>query len=179
MQEPIVQTAPRRRTIVPGAACLALFVLGLSGAARAQTPSNTDRAFLSWAIQIEIQQQDMGRIAVRRAQTPAVRGLGNYLIERHRQAQQRLQAVAAQLRAPLSDKLSAAHMRVQARYASISSVSFDAAFVRHEAGDYRYFLAHFEAAANSGSGPVRDYATKEISHLKEDESKITALAGPA
>lgn len=139
------------------------------------TPSNADRAFLAWDIQIEIQQQDMGRLTARRALTQEVRDLGNHLVERHQQAQQRLQAVANQLGMALSDKLSEPHLRVQRHYAAIPSAGFDPAFVRHEAGDYRYFLTHFEAAAKSDGSVVRAYAAREIPRLREDQSRIIAL----
>lgn len=64
-----------------------LLAAGISGVTPANSQSRSDRAFLEWAIQIEIQQQDMGRIAERRAQTPAARELGTYLLERHIQAE--------------------------------------------------------------------------------------------
>lgn len=139
--------------------------------------SNADRAFLAWAIQIEIQQQDMGRLAARRAQTGAVRNLGNYLLDRHSQARQRLEKVAGQVNVPLSDQLSAMHIRVQKRYASIASAHFDRGFVRHEIGDYNYFLIHFGAAARSRNRLIRAYAANELVRLREDQSKITALMG--
>ena len=71
--------------------------IGSLGAPPVQAQSNADRAFLAWAVQIEIQQQDMGRIAERRAQNGKVRNLGDYLVQRHQQAQQRLENVANQL----------------------------------------------------------------------------------
>ena len=49
----------------------------------------------------------MGRIAERRAQNGKVRNLGDYLVQRHQQAQQRLENVANQLGEVLSNKLSA------------------------------------------------------------------------
>ena len=123
------------------------------------------------------QQQDRGRIAERRARTAAVRSLGSYLIERHRQAQQRLQNVADQLNVGLSSRLSATHLQVQSRFSAITDAAFDKAFVGHEVGDYRYFLAHFETAANSGNPLFRQYATNELAQLREDQARITALAG--
>jgi putative membrane protein len=155
---------------------VALSVVGLFGSARAPAQSNTDRAFLSWAIQIEIQQQDMGRIAERRARTAAVRALGSYLVERHRQAEQRLREVAMRLNVPLSDTLSATHLRVQSRFSSIPGAGFDRGFIQHEIGDYRYFLSHFKAAASSGSPLIRQYAASELAPLEEDQAKIMALA---
>ncbi len=137
--------------------------------------TSVDRAFLAWDIQIEIQQQDMGHLAEKRARTQPVRDLGRYLVERHQQMQQRLQQVADQLDVILSHKLSEVHLRIQRHYAAISSASFDTAFVRHEIGDYRYFLTHFQAAAASGTGLVKTYASSEIPQLKEDQSKIIAL----
>ena len=37
----------------------------------------------TWAVQIEIQQPDMGRIAEQRAQAAALREFGGYLVQRH------------------------------------------------------------------------------------------------
>jgi predicted outer membrane protein len=125
-----------------------------------------DRAFLAWAVQIEIQQQDMGRIAERRAQTAAVREFGSYLVQRHQQAQQRLETVASRLGAAPSSKLSATHLRVQSHFRSIPSGSFDRAFIGHEIGDYRYFLQHFEAASRTGGG-----ACSAVRHERNCESQ--------
>ena len=173
----VVRIVRDHRAPVFCALLVALSVVGPPGSARAPAQSDADRAFLSWAIQIEIQQQDMGQIAERRAQTAEVRALGDYLVVRHRQAEQRLRAVAIRLNIPVSDKLSATHLRVQNRFLSIPSASFDRAFIHHEIGDYRYFLGHFSAAASSGSPLVRQYATSELAPLEDDQAKIMALAG--
>ena len=165
------------RAPVLGALLVALAVVGSPGSARAPAQSDADRAFLSWAIQIEIQQQDMGGIAERRAQTAEVRALGSYLVERHREAEQRLREVAIRLNIPLSDKLSATHLRVQSRFSSIPSAGFDRAFIHHEVGDYRYFLSHFREATSSGSPLIRQYAASEFAPFEEDQAKIMALAG--
>lgn len=158
-------------------AALAFFIaIAAFGAPPVRAQSNADRAFLAWAVQIEIQQQDMGRIAEQRAQTAKIRNLGGYLVERHREALQRLENVANQLREALSNKLSATHLRVQSRFRSIPGASFDSAFIRHEIGDYRYFLHNFEAAAHTGSPLVQQYATSEIENLRQDQAKIIALA---
>ena len=165
-----------RRAAISVASFLAVFVLGLSAVVRAQAQNNEGGAFLAWAIQIEIQQQDIGGIAARRAEASVVRGLGDYLIERHREYQQRLQEVAKQLNVPLSDKLSATHLQVQRRFSSIGRAAFDKAFIHHEVADYRYFLTHFEAAANSGDALIQEYARSELPRLKEDQSRIAAVA---
>ncbi len=163
------------RIKVSAAALTLLVAIGLLGATPAQAQSATDRAFLARAVQIEIQQQDMGRIAERRAQTAAVRELGGYLVQRHRLAEQRLQNVANLLGEALSNTLSATHLRVQNRFRSIPEASFDGAFIAHEFGDYRYFLQHFEAA-RTGGPLVRQYAASEIVNLKEDQAKILSVA---
>ena len=158
------------------AALAFLVAFGPCGTAPVQAQGNADRAFLAWAVQIEIQQQDMGRIAERRARTAETRKLGSYLVQRHRLAQQRLEKVANQLGEAPSNKLSATHLRVQSRFRSIPGPSFDAAFIRHEIGDYRYFLEHFEEAARTGSPLIRQYAASEIVNLKEDQAKILSVA---
>lgn len=153
--------------------------IGSLAAPPAQAQSNADSHFLAWAVQIEIQQEDMGRIAERRAQNDKIRGLGDYLVQRHQQAQQRLENVANQLGEVLSNKLSATHLRVQSRFRSIAGASFDSAFIDHEIADYRYFLQHFEAAARTGSSLVRQYARSEIVNFREDQGKIIAIAAEA
>ncbi|RUW76608.1 DUF4142 domain-containing protein [Mesorhizobium sp. M4B.F.Ca.ET.049.02.1.2] len=153
-----------------------LLAAGISGATPANSQSRSDRAFLEWAIQIEIQQQDMGRIAQRRAQTPEVRELGTYLLERHSQAESRLRPVASRLGVVLSNRLSATHLRVQRRFTSIPSADFDRGFIRHEVGDYRYFIAHFETAAASRNRSIRQYATNELPTLRQDQTRILTLA---
>ena len=156
-----------------------LVAVGVSGATPAYSQSSSDRTFLEWAIQIEIQQQDMGRIAQRRAKIPAVRELGTYLLERHGEAESRLRQVAGRLGVALSNKLSATHLRVQRRFTSIPSANFDAGFIRHEIGDYRYFIAHFEAATASRNPSIRQYATNELVSLKQDQTRILTLAHQA
>ncbi|WP_430679416.1 DUF4142 domain-containing protein [Mesorhizobium album] len=153
-----------------------LLAAGVSETTPAYSQSRSDRAFLEWAIQIEIQQQDMGRIAQRRSQTPAVRELGTYLLERHRQAESRLRPVASRLGVPLSNGLSATHLRVQRRFTSIPSADFDRGFIRHEVGDYRYFIARFDAAAASRNRSIRQYATNELTGLRQDQTRILTLA---
>ena len=146
------------------------------GAQAADALSQTDREFLGWDIQIEIQQQDMGHLAEQRGQSADVRNLGTYLVERHRQAEQRLRQVAETLQVTLSDRLSAPHLQIQRRYATVPSATFDKAFVAHETGDYRYFLSHFEPASRTENLLIRSYCTGELPRLKEDQARIAALA---
>ena len=168
----------RHHATLLAAAVVALISIAFLGTSQVLAQTAGDRAFLAWAVQIEIQQQDMGRIAERRAQAAAIREFGDYLVQRHQQAQQRLEIVASRLGAALSSKLSATHLRVQSRFRSIPSASFDKAFLRHEIGDYRYFLQHFGTPRTGGS-LVRQYATSEIANLREDQAKIAALAAGA
>ena len=169
----------RHHATLLAAAVVAQISITFLGTSQVQAQTAGDRAFLAWAVQIEIQQQDMGRIAERRAQAAALREFGGYLVQRHQQAQQRLDIVASRLGATPSSKLSATHLRVQSRFRSIPSASFDRAFIRHEIGDYRHFLQHFEAASRTGGPLVRQYATSEIANLREDQAKIAALAAGA
>jgi len=169
----------RHQATLLAAAAVALISIAFLGTSQVLAQTAGDRAFLASAVQIEIQQQDMGRIAERRAQTVAVREFGGYLVQRHQQAQQRLETVASRLGAAPSSKLSATHLRVQSHFRSILSGSFDRAFIGHEIGDYRYFLQHFEAASRTGGALVRQYATSEIVNLREDQAKIMALAAGA
>ena len=166
----------RHQATLLAAAAVALISIAFLGTSQVLAQTAGDRAFLAWAVQIEIQQQDMGRIAERRAQTAAVREFGGYLVQRHQQAQQRLETVASRLGAAPSSKLSATHLRVQSHFRSIPPGSFDRAFIGHEIGDYRYFLQHFEAASRTDGALVRQYATSEIVNLREDQAKIMALA---
>ena len=154
---------------------IALAVVSLSIARAAAPASPIDRAFLAWDIQIEIQQQDMGRLAERRAKTETVRDLGAMLVQRHWQAQQRLTQVASDLAVPLSTTLSEMHLRIQRRYATIAPSRFDKAFTQHEIGDYRYFLAHFEPEARTRNPVLRTYCTEQIAQLKQDQARIVAL----
>lgn len=171
------------RAVFPPAYSRRAVLLGLTAltftspltAGAAAPPNQADRNFLAWDIQIEIQQQDMGRLAERRGQTEEVRALGTYLVNRHRDSQQRLQQVVSQLEVTLSVELSPTHLRVQKHFASISDAVFDKAFIRHEIADYRYFLNHFEASAHTQNKPLRDYCISEIPLLKEDQARITAL----
>lgn len=87
--------------------------------------SQADRAFLDWDIQIEIQQQDMGRLAEKRGQTAELRSLGVYLVDQHQQAQRRLQVIADRLKVTLPTRLSPTHLGIQKRYASVSVATFD------------------------------------------------------
>ena len=137
--KPVTPNLRDHRTEAFVAALMFFIAIGSLAASPAQAQSDADRAFLAWAVQIEIQQQDMGRIAERRAQNDEVRNLGVYLVQRHQQAQQRLENVANQLGEVLSNKLSATHLRVQSRFRSIAEASFDGAFIHHEIGDYRSF----------------------------------------
>jgi hypothetical protein len=67
----------------------------------------------------------------------------------------------------------------KAAFVPIPGTSFDSAFLRHEIGDYRYFVQHFEAASRTSGLLVRQYATSEIANLREDQPKIAALAAGA
>jgi predicted outer membrane protein len=165
---------PSRRGVLLG---LATSGIAWAGRSRAEgNLSEADRAFLAWDVQIEIQQQDMGRLGERRGQTAEVRELGAYLINQHQQSQAELRRIADRLGVRLSEALSPTHLRIQQHYAAVSAESFDQAFVQHEVGDYRYFLRHFEAAAHTANTDVRRYVETELPRLHDGQKKVEALA---
>jgi predicted outer membrane protein len=123
---------------LPPRLLLGLATSGIAWAGRSRAEGNlseADRAFLAWDVQIEIQQQDMGRLGERRGQTAEVRELGAYLINQHQQSQAELRRIADRLGVRLSEALSPTHLRIQEHYAAVSAESFDQAFVQHEVGD--------------------------------------------
>ena len=164
------------RSLFAVAALAAAFVLPASGAW-----SKDDKTFLREAIQGNLAEIDMGRLAQRRSNNPGVKAFGKMLVDDHSAANERARSVAQQVgttpprRPSLKQRLSYGY------YAALRGATFDRQFITHMVRDHKKDIQEFRTEAQSGTGPAADFAKetlptleKHLSTAQELQPKVTA-----
>jgi putative membrane protein len=161
-----------RRATVDVAAAVVVFVvgLGLGGSlARAQT-SPVDQHFVNEAWSIHRSEIELGRLARRRATTPTVRVMGEWMVAEHTTSLQELETAADQAGAPLPTGLPLHARRHERDLARLSGTQFDRAYIDEMVTDHRLAIQTFSQEMENGeSHALRSYAQKTLPILEWHE----------
>jgi len=155
------------------AVCIGL-TLSASAAARHGKSANADQQFMTEAIQGDLAEVNMGKLAQQKGQSDRVKQYGQMLEQDHSEHLQKAQQIASQdgLKAP-----SEPNAMQQSMYQKLSSMpadKFDAAFSRDMVRDHEKDIAKYRKEANSGS-PLADFAKQTLPVLQKHLQSAEAL----
>ena len=148
----------------------------VSGAAAAKDASaKKDQHFLSEAIQGDLSEIKMGKLAQEKGQSDQVKEFGKTLEQDHSEHLQKAQQMAQQdgLNAP--SEPNAKQKAMYERMSSLSEKAFDAAFAHDMVRDHEKDIRDYEKEANSGSG-LADFAKQTIPVLKKHLDTAQSLS---
>jgi putative membrane protein len=156
-----------------------MFVAALAGAAlcltsvraddqRGQATQLTDQQFVNEAAIGGMAEVHLGKLAMDRGGTDAVKNLGQRLMRDHQQANDQLKQIAARQGLQLPQRLDEKHQKIVQEFSQLNGARFDQAFLKDQIKDHEKDIAQFEAEAKNGKDPaVRQFAEQSLPTLRE------------
>ncbi|MGE5158042.1 MAG: DUF4142 domain-containing protein [Gemmatimonas sp.] len=167
----------RRTRWLVVAAALAL-PLAASAAPKAQL-SKKDQHFMTEAIQGDLSEIKMGKLAQEKGQTDAVKQFGKTLEQDHSDNLQKAQQLASQNGLTAPTEPNAKQQKMYQKLSSVPANKFDAAFARAMVKDHKKDVGKFRKEAKSNSAAA-DFAKQTVpvlqKHLQLAESLTSGRA---
>lgn len=163
-----------------------LFVFALaaalcfSGAVQADDKGQftSDQHFVNDAAIGGLAEVQLGKLAMDKGTTDAVKSLGQRLMRDHQQLNTQLQQVAGKSRLQVPAALDAKHQKMVQEFQQLSGARFDRKFLQDQVKDHEKDIAQFEAAAKSAKDPaLRDFAERSLPTLREHLKMAQAALG--
>jgi putative membrane protein len=149
-------------------------VAGAAFQADAATESSShQKAFMTTAIQGDMAEVQMGKLAQERGASAKVKQFGQTLVTDHSANLDKAKQVASSLNITPPSQPSSKEQAVYEKVSKLSGPSFDRAFAKDMVRDHEKDIAMFKKEAK-GSGPVAQYAQQTLptlhKHLQIAES---------
>jgi putative membrane protein len=137
-----------------------------------------DRAtekFIKEAIEGNLAEVQMGRLAQEKGKRPDVKSFGQMLASDHGGANQKAMQVASQLGVAPPSEPNAKQKKTYDKLSKLSDDKFDAAFAKEMAKDHKHDIKAFEKAAKSTQDPAKSFASETLPTLRKHLETAQAL----
>jgi putative membrane protein len=134
------------------------------------------RTFVRKAMQGDLAEIRMGKLAQARGTSARIKGFGRTLVTDHRSDYRKAARAGLSVAAIPALRPSAEQRQAYQRLAGLSGARFDRAFARHMVEDHRMDIREHQQAANRFSGRVGDYAKNSLPVLRKHLALARALA---
>lgn len=147
----------------------------MNGTAQANQPGGTEsaRSFVTDAIQGDMAEIQIGKLAQTKGATPGVRD-GETLASDHTNAERQAMTVANSMGLTPPSQPKPEAQRTYERLSKLSGRTFDRAFLRAMVEDHQKDIREFQAQAKAGSAPASTLARQQLptleAHLKIAQS---------
>lgn len=141
----------------------------------AQAKDPPGAKFIKEAIQGNLAEVEMGRLAQANAQSADVKSFGQMLQQDHAQNNQQATAVAQQMGVTPPTEPSKKQKADHAKMAKLTGDKFDKAFVRHMIADHKKEIAAFRKQAKKKDATA-DYASQTVPALEKHLETAQSLA---
>jgi putative membrane protein len=139
---------------------------------------NQDKEFLMEAATGGMMEVELGRLAVAKGTSEAVKQFGQRMIDDHSKANSELTQLAQTKSIALPTELSAKHRADVTKMSKLTGAAFDKAYSKEMLSDHIKDVAAFERESTSASDPdVKEFAAKTLPILKEHLEMAKALNG--
>ncbi len=119
----------------------------------------------------------MGRLAVERGSSEAVKQFGQRMIDDHTRANQQLMQAASGVGVAPPADLDAKHRAMVQKMARLSGAAFDRAYSKQMVKDHEKTVALFQREANRGMQPdLKAFASQTLPALQEHLDMARALS---
>jgi putative membrane protein len=158
-------------------ASAAPFAGNQSSSAASTTPSTADTIFVRKASQGNAKEIALGRIAITKGRSQAVKQYGQLIVHDHSAANRKLQGIASNAHLQWSPTGPDQRMAAQSLRAK-QGASFDRAFAQRMVADHQKTIAMFQKEVRNGRDPaIKAYARETLPTLQEHLRKAKALTG--
>jgi len=132
------------------------------------TPKVDDKKFAKDAALGGMTEVELGKLAVQKASSDAVKQFGQKLVDDHTKANDQLKALASKGSINLPDSLDSKHQSRVDKLAKLSGPKFDKAFIKDAVKDHEKDISEFKNEAQYGSDPnVKQFAANTLPTLQQ------------
>jgi putative membrane protein len=140
--------------------------------------NNADTKFAMTAAQDGMTEVELGRLAVQKGMSDAVKQFGQRMIDDHGSANQQLMQLASSKGMTLPTTLDAKHAAMVAKFQRLSGAEFDRAYAKQMVQDHRKAVDLFQKEADRGAdADLKAFASKTLPTLQGHLSMAQALTG--
>jgi putative membrane protein len=141
----------------------------------ATTASRQDQTFLTKAIEGNLAEIAMGKLAQEKAQSQELKDYGAMLVKDHTDANTKALDLAKQMNVTAPTQPSKKHLQEHERLSKLSGAQFDRAFAQHMVMDHKEDIAEFTKQSKMKAGdPTVTFASETLpvlqKHLQTAES---------
>jgi putative membrane protein len=158
-----------------------LFAISLAcaPALAAQTGlSASDKKFLKDAEQGGLTEVELGKLASQKAESDAVRKLGERMVTDHTKVNQELSQLATAKGFTLATTLDPEHQKIVDRFSGLTGADFDREYLKQLDKEHMKDVSTFKREAKSAKDPdVRTFAQKTLPVLEEHMRIIRGAEG--
>ena len=118
----------------------------------------------------------LGKLAVEKGSSDAVKQFGQKMIDDHVKANDELKQIAAAGGVNLPDALDSKHQSRVDKVAKLSGPEFDKAYIKDQVKDHKHDIDDFKSEAQNGSEPnVKQFAMATLPTLEEHLNAVKDL----
>lgn len=150
----------------------------LAASPSAMAQDRADQAFLKKAIEGNLAEVAVGKLAQEKGNSDGVKNFGRQLEADHSAANQKAMSVATSMNMTPPTEPSKQQKEVHQKLSKLSGAAFDREFIKDMVADHKKDVAEYEKEAKRQNDPVASYANETLptlkTHLQTAESLATA-----
>jgi putative membrane protein len=146
-----------------------------NGNAQTGKASAADQAFLNGAIQGDLAEVNMGKLAQEKGQSEAAKQFGQMLVQDHGQHLQKAKDSAQEMGVSPPTEPNAKQKKTYDQLSKMSDAQFDKEFAQHMVMDHKEDIGKYEKEAKS-KGPLAQFAQQTIPTLQKHLQAAERLA---
>jgi putative membrane protein len=140
------------------------------------TLAGADQTFLNDAVESDLAEIQMGKLAQQKGQSQGVKDFGQMLEQDHSQHLQKAKQEAQQLGMTPPSEPNAKQKKMYDQMSKLSGPQFDGQFAQEMVTDHKEDISKFEKQAKS-KGPLADFAQQTIPTLQKHLQTAESLSG--
>jgi putative membrane protein len=149
--------------------------------AQSSNANSTDTQFVSQAAQAGMAEVADAKLALAKANDPAVKAFAQRMIDDHTKANDKLKSIAQADNLTLPSDVGATNERMHAKLEGLDGKAFDSAYLMGQRQAHEQAIALFQKESQSGSNQQLVAFAKQTlptlqSHLSMDEKDISAMS---
>ncbi len=134
-----------------------------------------DQTFIKDAIEGNLAEVQMGKLAQDKGQSDGVKSFGQMLATDHADANQKATAVANQIGVTPPTEPNAKQKALYAKMSKLSGAAFDRQFAKEMVQDHKQDIQKYQQAAKKQNDPVGDYANQTLPTLQKHLQQAQSL----
>jgi putative membrane protein len=152
---------------MPNRTFLALAVALLSPMTVAVAADKVSQVFLRDAMQRNLSEIQLAKLAQDKAQSPDVKSYGQTLVDDQSASNEQAAKVAQQIGITVPTDPSVSQKAIYDNLSKLSGATFDRAFIKAVIADHEMNIARFQNEAKKKNDPVADYANQVLPVLTQ------------